>query len=162
MKGAWGAVRIILSLFFLFIAVWCFRKADSVRAESGNKPALKPSGIDEVTERDFEAICTRLLYRSGYSEIMTVSLLCPAGTYIVAWKNGERWTFRCRMLDDVVSTELVWETVKAADRYRCSRCGVIAAGGFSWRARRFAETSCVELIDRDELLGMISQAGIKI
>ena len=158
----------LIALAALAVAAACLREAllggmpdmvpEPAVPDIPADPAL--AGVERMGGRDFEAFCHDLLARHGYSEITTVSVPGASGADITARKDGEKWAFRCRRPPETVDRDTVWEALRAAGRCRCSRCAVLSTGGFGWRARRFAEGSCVRLIGRDELKRMMDEAGM--
>ena len=152
-------LRAVLVIISIVMFVYCFRVARSVDVED-NRHKRPDARLDGVTGRDFEVMCMKLLAKHGYSDVTTVSLGCTSGIYVIAWKGGEKWMFRCWAMGLMGDTELVVETFRVAGRHRCSRCGIISTGNFDRRAIHAADCRCVKLVNRDGLIDMLNRAGM--
>ena len=115
----------------------------------GRIPALKK--IDDMDGESFEVFCAGLLRNMGFSDIAFTRKSADQGTDLIAWKDDLRYAIQCKRYAAHVGNKAVQEAFAGKVHYDCDVAAVITNSYFTAAARTLAETTGVQLWDRDFL-----------
>lgn len=116
---------------------------------------LNLTAIDTMTGLEFERYVAKLLKAHGFSNVRLTEEY-DYGVDIIAIKNGITWGIQVKRYSGLVGADAVRQAVTALRIYHCDRAMVITNSTFSHPAIALAEANDCSLIDKDNLLALIS------
>ncbi|MBA3006464.1 MAG: restriction endonuclease [Proteobacteria bacterium] len=137
----------------------------------GNEP-VSPEDLAAMTPECFEAFCASLWNAHGYSKVYTTPRTGDGGIDVVAIHgNGKIGALIQCKSSSLVDQELGWEAVKdvtaGTAAYAARHSGVafkkiaVTNQRFNGMASTQANLNHVELVDRDDLIQMLSEKPVK-
>lgn len=118
------------------------------------------AAVDAMTGEQFERYCIWVLRGSGLFEGFTFSLTPPTGDFgvdIVAQHSGDgsKFVIQCKRYNKNLGVKPVQEVAAGRDYYGASGAAVITNSAFTKNAVELAESTNVNLYDRNTLAGLI-------
>lgn len=121
------------------------------------KPILvpMPQGIPteyfnkDMTGLEYEKYCAQKLIKSGYSRVKVTPGSGDYGADIIAYdRKGHKICFQCKKYENTVGVSAVQEIIAARHYYDCKKAVVLTTATFTPAAKRLAQATNVELIER--------------
>jgi restriction system protein len=158
-KSIQTTAAIFIALFFVAVTVMVLINLKA-------KKKLKMSGIGIIDKMDglqFEQYLRLLFEEHGYKATVTPSS-CDYGADLVIIKDGVKTVVQAKRYKGVVGIKAIQEIIGAKNYYNANKAMVVTNSKFSPAASNLAKVGFVELIDRSELIKMLSEfneAGAK-
>ena len=119
---------------------------------------FKLADIDQMPGLEFEHYLAKLLTALGYDRVEVTQGSGDFGVDLLFKKDGIRYAAQVKRKKGYVGVDALYQAVGGRDFYRADQAMVITNSYFSHAAKKFADQSNVELIDREELATMIVEA----
>lgn len=116
--------------------------------------------VDKMSGEEFEVFLLAHFKNVGYSGDTTPKTQ-DYGADLILTKNGEKLVVQAKRWNYKVGIEAVQQILGAKSYYKASKCLVITNNFFTPNAKNLADSSDVELWDRNKLLEVMSQANGK-
>lgn len=150
-----------IGIFMYLIIITIIKYA---RTEFKNKKLIK-SGIDMVDKmsgEEFEIFLLAHFKKLGY-HVQTTPKTSDYGADLILTKNREKIVVQAKRWSYKVGIEAVQQVLGAKSYYGASKCLVVTSNLFTPNAKTLANSSKVELWDRNKLLEVMYKAnGIKL
>ena len=111
---------------------------------------------------EFENYIANLLKKLGYSNVKVTSGSGDFGVDVLASKLGTRYAFQCKLYSNPVGNKAVQEVVSGKIYYKCDKAIVVTNNYFTSSAKKLANSTQVELWDRDKLHKLINSTNESI
>lgn len=156
---AWGIshvsliirVVVLVAGFILIIAI-AFPGISKIRNPYLN---VDMSKVDSMNGHEFEHYCAYLLEWFGYRNIHVTPGSGDQGVDIVAGRDGSKYAFQCKCYANKIGNKPVQEVFAGKTFYNCDNAVVVTNNYFTDSAVRLAQSTNVELWDRDTLRSMM-------
>lgn len=154
-------VFIFLYLVFRFISAVC-RFFTRPMGENRKERAISTDGIDGMTGVEFEKWCARLLQYIGAKNITTTKGSGDQGVDIIADMNGVRYAIQCKCYSKPLGNKPIQEVYAGMQYYHCLAGAVMTNKTFTSGGKALAQSTGVELWDRQWLENAANQTAVKI
>ncbi|MCL2058121.1 MAG: restriction endonuclease [Oscillospiraceae bacterium] len=148
--------------FIAILAILCLlivARLAPIARSIARKWRIRRSGIDDITDgQEFEIYITHVLRKNGFKDIVTTPRTGDYGADVIAEKDGERYAIQCKLYSKSVGVKAVQEVFAAMLYYGCDAAAVATNSRFSKNAINLAESTGVQLWDRDVLVNMGKRA----
>ena len=145
---------VILLLLLIYIGV----RAAPIIKKIAYRRRIKRSGLDDITDgHDFELFIVNLLKNNGFKNIKTTPKTGDYGADIIAVADGEKYAIQCKLYSKSVGIKAVQEVFAAMQYYECQAAAVATNNRFSKNAVNLANSTGVQLWDRDALIEMTNK-----
>lgn len=125
-------------------------------------PELSPPTIDDMLDQidcmegsRFEKLCSRMLFRLGFSDIQLTKTIGDQGVDIIATKNDIQYAFQCKCYSSDIGNHSVQEVHAGKSMYHCHVGVVITNRYFTSGAKELAKATGTLLWDRDKLKSIL-------
>jgi len=118
--------------------------------------AFNPDDIDEMPGIQFEELVATAFEKLGYHVESTPKSGDFGSDLIVTTERGSRISVQCKRFKNKVNLKAVQEVVGSIAHYQCDFGLVITNNSFLNSAVKLAESSDVELWDKDRLIDFLS------
>lgn len=114
--------------------------------------------IDAMTGAEFEEYTAQLLRRLGYTQVSVTPLSGDQGIDVLAQTEGIRYAIQCKNYHSKLGNTPVQEAFAGKTFYDCDVAVVLTNSTFTDGAFELAESTGVQLWDRETLYDMIQHA----
>lgn len=145
----------IFTLFLLVMLHWLLRFIFKI-------PTYKEADINQINQMEghqFEHYIAYLYTNLGYDTYVTQA----SGDYgadVIAEKNGKRYAIQCKRYKNPVGIKAVQEIIGSLKMYQAQHGIVVTNSSYTNAAVELAKANNIELIDKQKLITLISQAHI--
>ena len=149
---------IIIELLFKGI-VMLIKKNKSAKEKFGDKEFYESLNIEKVDIMDgveFERFLKRLFIYKGY----TVSETARTGDFgadLILSKDGKKIVVQAKRYNANVGAKALQEIYSARHHYKADEMMVVCNTHFTKQAEVMAQEQQIELVDREELIGIINE-----
>lgn len=155
-------VATILRYMYFFI----INKKHKLKQYIINKYSLEPDikfkknnlNYDNMTGKEFEVFCCKLLIKNGYKNVRLTKGSGDQGVDIVATKEFVKYAIQCKCYNRPVGNKAVQEVYSGKYFYNCHVAVVITNQTFTSSAKELAQKNNVLLWDRNILNYLIDNA----
>ncbi len=117
--------------------------------------AIQLADVDNMPGRHFERYLAALFRHHGY-HVTETGRSGDQGCDLLLSKDGEKIVCQAKRYHSRVSNDAVQEAVAAIALYHCHRAMVVTNSRFTDGARKLASANNCELVDREQLGGLIA------
>ncbi|MGJ7922203.1 restriction endonuclease [Neobacillus sp. LXY-4] len=142
-----GLIGFIVSIIFLIVRSKNYK--DKVRKSRIND-------VDSMTGTQFEYFLKLLFIRQGY-KVETTKVTGDYGADLVMTKDGKKIVVQVKRYSNRVGIKAIQEVVSSIAFYKATEGWAITNNEFTDAAIELANSNGIRLIERDELINMISQ-----
>ena len=114
-----------------------------------------------MTGTEFEIFCTKLLGKSGFTNIIHTGGANDQGADITACKDSIKFAFQCKCYSSPLGNTPVQEALGGKKFRKCHVGVVITNSTFTKGAKELAESTQIILWDRRKLMEMINKTDLK-
>ena len=118
--------------------------------------------FDSMEGHQFERFCAELLLHNGFSNVDVTKGSGDQGIDIIAYKDGIKFGIQCKCYSTDIGNKAIQEAFSGKSFYGCHVAVVLTNRYFTRSAIDLANSNGVLLWDREHLLNMIKNAGIKV
>ena len=119
-------------------------------------------GLDDLSGKDFERFCARVLKKRGYSNLVFTPASNDYGVDIIAESMMVKLAIQCKRSKNNIGNKAVQEALSGKVYYGCDAAIVVTNRYFTNQAIQTAKATNVILWDRTVLLKMMQEAGLRI
>lgn len=144
-----GGMLIIWFSFIYSLSIIRNNRSKELERRSGIKD------IDKMTGKEFEAFLADVFKKKGYS-VKTTPITQDFGADLILTKQNRVIVVQAKRHKNTVGIESVQQVIPAVAHYKANESWVVTNSYFTKSAYKLAKSNNVRLINRDELMKMIS------
>ena len=118
-------------------------------------------GIDDLSGKDFELLCVKILKKRGYSNLILTPSTNDYGIDIIAESMGLKFAIQCKRSKSKIGNKAVQEAFSGKTYYKCDVAVVVTNNYFTRQAIETANATEVVLWNRNILIKMMLEAGLR-
>ena len=119
-------------------------------------------GLDNLSGKEFENLCVKLLRKRGYSNVILTPATGDFGVDIIAHSMSLKFGIQCKRSNSKIGNKAIQEVFSGKAYYRCDTAVVVTNNYFTKQAIETAAAIGVVLWDREILLKMMIESGMLI
>lgn len=156
-KLIFSLIKFILKviIWIFYIPVWIFSKILKLLGYDLRNTQRQLKIIDEMTGREFEEYCVKLLKKNGFYQVHLTQESQDYGIDIIAIYKDEIFAIQCKKYSSTLGNFSVQEAFTGKNYYIATKAAVLTNSKFSKNAIKLAESNTVFLWDREILVEMI-------
>lgn len=151
----------ICLILFGFIALLFFKATENL-GKKNKLHMISTDGIDTMTGVEFENWCVRLLFYLGAKNIRTTKGSGDQGVDIIADIDGVSYAVQCKRYSKPLGNKPIQEVYAGMQYYGCIAGAVMTNQTFTAGGKSLAQSTGIELWDRQWLESAASRTTVKI
>lgn len=153
------AIMVFLPIYGVYrLFLWIFK----IKPKSKPIQAVSTTGIDSMTGVEFENWCVRLLSYLGAKNISTTKRSGDQGVDIIADYCGVKYAIQCKCYSKPLGNKPIQEVYAGMQYYHCVAGAVMTNQTFTSGGKALAQSTGVELWDRQWLESAARRTTVEI
>ncbi|MES2899498.1 MAG: restriction endonuclease [Pseudomonadota bacterium] len=152
--NGWYVVHVVLAMIVIGIGI---AKLSGQAQIEQHYREIDMAEIDLMDGLEFERYVGRLLKHEGYSDVKVTQGSGDNGVDIFATRGTHRFSIQVKRQQSSVSRRAVSDAVAGRDGYECDGAMVVTNNWLSPKARKFAEQTACEIVERETLIEWVAR-----